>query len=231
MGKQNVDYKRSCSPAEYVSYIFNIVAAIGTVLAVVVALFKESISKIIWRPKIVPSLSNSEDGFDEKIIEDQQTPEALNYSSNVSFVNRGSSDAIQCELHVSKVMYAKNATHKFKEVRTKTANNIVLWGREKNVTIDIPVERKKETELFRIMPQNQMTTPDNNNRDESSYIIIHGFSLDPKNRSKGIWQIDYYLKYKLGNSVGFTVTISWDGSWKSRKSEMKDCLTIKLEKK
>lgn len=75
----------------------------GTVLAVIVALTKESIMKWLYAPSLTTSLIDS--GVTENISENQRVPEANSFECFASIDNNGSLAALGCKVYVSDIKY------------------------------------------------------------------------------------------------------------------------------
>lgn len=207
---------------DYYGIIINILYTIVTFLAVVVALWKESILRFFKHPQCTIELL--EGGLIENIDLEQQTPQADSYECILKIENKGNSVALGCEICISEILYAKKSSIEKKPIRN-------LYGDKKllgELPLDIPPRISKEINLFKIASPTNFGTPDTN-EPSNLKIDFNGIQEIPSNRSQnGFWEIRYYMNYKNGESLRFSLNIEWDGSWKNRKSEMKDVLKTKI---
>lgn len=83
-------------------YLFQIIGAIGTVMAVVVALSKEAIMKWLYSPSLEISLVDN--GVTENIPETQRVPVATSFECLACVDNKGSLAALGCRVYVSDII-------------------------------------------------------------------------------------------------------------------------------
>ena len=88
-------------------YFFSIIGSVGTCLAVIVALAKESILKWLYNPDITVSLVDN--GVSEIIPnENQKIPVASAFECQLLVENTGSIGAIGCKVFISELKHGKS---------------------------------------------------------------------------------------------------------------------------
>lgn len=204
----------------------------ATFAAVIVALFKDEIMKWFKRPNVDVSLVN-ENGFEENLDLNQKNPQAKAYICSLKLENIGNVEALQCQLFISEVRIRKNDKKLWNPLKSNKSQNVVKWGRDKAGSIDIPSSTSNKTELFRLAKNeiSSLPTTTTTKAKDKTIFLLHGFESMHKFQNGGDLEIDYYLKYKNGNTIKFTISVYWDGKWENRMTEMQNNLTIKLNNK
>ena len=209
---------------EYIDIFINIVVALASFLAVIVALFKESILRLLNHPKLDVQLL--EDGIVEDIDREQQTPKTDSYKCLLEVCNKGNVVAEAAEIVVEEVKYSKRGFSELEPLRGIRGKKKLLWN---SAAVELPPFIPKEVELFNIDCPNNYGTPNvSTGNSEKIKIKYNGLDLNVKQCQKGFWRIKYYIGYKNGSSIRFILSVEWDGTWKNRKTEMKDVLKVSL---
>ena len=206
-------------------YFFSIIGAIGTLLAVIVALAKEAIMKWLYSPDLKVSLID--DGITEVITnENQRVPEANAFECHVSIENNGSLAALGCKAFISELKHGKSRTN----LRTvkNLKNKQLRWI---SAEVDMPVGVPNKIKLFEIVNPNSIGTPQAGTNDQKSQITFNGCELKNSLSEKGVWEIDYFISCKNGDVSRFVATIEWNGEFKSRATDMMDILKVQIEEK
>lgn len=201
-------------------YLFTIFGALGTFLAVLVALAKESIMKWLYKPRL--SVVLEEDGISELLGQDQKVPEAIAYRCYVSIENNGSLAAMGCRVNISDI---KDLNGKKPKLIRNAIRKPLFWTAQR---VDIPVGIPTRLQLFEIKNPCSIGTPNATNTTVSPKIRFNGCTLNNNLRQKGKWLIDYYISYTNGDAFKFSVQIEWNGDFKSRATDMKEALDVKL---
>lgn len=212
---------------EYIGIFINILVAITSVLAIVVALFKESILKVLNHPQLEVQLL--EDGIVENIDREQQNPKTESYQCLLEVNNKGNIVAESTEIVVEEVKFSKRSFTELQSLRGLRGKKKLYWNPS---NVDLPPYIPKEIELFNIACPNNYGTPNvpSSESIDKLKIKFNGLDLKLRESKKGFWQIKYYINFKNGSSVRFILKVEWDGTWKNRKTEMKDVLKVNLEK-
>lgn len=212
-------------PWQLANYLFGIIGAIGTLLAVIVALAKEAIMKWLYSPDLRVSLVDN--GITEVIAnENQRVPEANSFECHVRIENNGSLAAIGCKAYVSEIRHGKSKSNlkTVKDLRNKQMRWI-------SAEVDIPVGIPSKIKLFEIVNPNSVGTPQGGVDNQKCQITFNGCELKNSQSEKGFWEIDYFVSCKNGDVSKFVATIDWNGEFKSRATDMIDVLKVQIEEK
>ncbi|MBR4583329.1 MAG: hypothetical protein IKO34_05895 [Bacteroidales bacterium] len=207
------------------NYLFNILGAIGTLLAVIVALAKEAIMKWLYSPDLQVTLADN--GIIEIIDENQKVPEASSFECHINIENNGSLAAFGCKAYISEIKYGKTK-EKAKAIKP-LKNEQMTWMSSSEV--DMPVGIPSKIKLFDIMNPNRLGTPQPEDNNQKPQISFNGCDLNNLQIHNGYWMVDYFISCKNGEASKFVVTIEWNGEFKSRATDMEDVLIVKIEKK
>lgn len=209
-------------------HVFSIIGSLGTVAAVVVALFKDEIMGSLFHPHIIVDRNDEGDGTGLIEIKDQNegTLKVKYYECCVRISNTGNRPTDECEVKLIGVRYSMS-NGKWKDIMKDTKH--VDWSYLEDVTTLLTDECKK-LPLFRIYPDNSEGTPDNRMK-SSKRIHLFGFAMENKFQRKGRWIFSYKICSSRKEYCTFDVDVNWSGTWCDRINEMKDEITIKLEQK
>jgi len=212
---------------EVIYYIATVLAAFGTVGAVVVALFKEKIMRLLNHPDIVLTMKD-EKCFAEDIDSEQQNPSSSQYRGLLKVDNKGNVPATGCEVFIEKVQYAKSRDKKLKDITDTGQKSKLMWDSPK---VDVPVNIPKQILLFKIDKPNAYGTPSEAGAPQNTpcHLQLNGIKLKDNCSEKGIWEVTYYINNNEIGHLRFKLSIDWNGEWKTRKTEMIDVLKVKFE--
>ena len=205
-------------------YVFQIIGAIGTVMAVIVALSKEAIMKWLYSPSLRIVLVDN--GISEIFPnENQRVPEASSFECYVNVENIGSIAAFGCKVHISDAKYGKS---KQNAKSIKSSYKQLFWTSQ---NVDIPIGIPSKIRLFEIINPNSVGTPTSSSEQNTKKpsINFNGCNLKKHQTEKGVWIFEYYISCKNGEAKKFKATIEWNGEFKSRDRDMADVLTVTIE--
>lgn len=206
-------------------YVFTIIGSIGTMTAVVVALYKEELMRWINSPDLEFSLNGS--GLVGN--NDSQVGVAPDYyECSIRITNKGTMIATGCKVFVHSLKYNKNSNRDRLKADNKVQNKKQLTWSSGNV--DIPVDIPSDIMLFQIMNPNQLGTPQSGNVNQNPKIVLNGYQLNKDKAEKGLWEIEYYITMKSGNVSKFLLNVDWDGTWSDNEEDMLDKVKIELKK-
>lgn len=206
-------------------YVFTIIGSIGTLSAVVVALYKEELMRWINSPDLEFSLI--ENGLVAN--KDSQVGVAPDYyECCIRISNKGTMIATGCKVFVHSLKYNKNGNRERLKADNRVQNKKQLTWTSGNV--DIPVDIPSDIMLFQIMNPNQLGTPQSGNAIQNPKIILNGYQLHKDKAEKGLWEIEYYITMKSGNVSKFLLIVDWDGVWSDNEEDMLDKVKIELKK-
>lgn len=205
-------------------YFFQILGGIGTCMAVVVALFKDSIKKFIWHPKFNFELLS--DGIIEVINHNANNPTADMYKGILRVTNVGNDSAKRCEIVIEKIEYAQRGSEIYDTIHDVVGRRKLDWGSD---SVIIPKGKYRDIDLYKItkatgLPQQGEAA------DPDSYLIeLTGPQIEDKYRKSGKLRINYCISYDEGSFHNFTLYVDGDGVWRGRKEELRRYINFKLE--
>lgn len=206
-------------------HAFSIIGSIGTLAAVIVALFKEELMRWINSPDLNFTLI----GNGLTANNDSQvgtTPDS--YECYIRITNQGSNLASGCKAFLQSIRYNKNNnTERLKPITNIQKKKQLQWT---SSSVDIPVDIPSEIMLFQILNPNQLGTPQGGNVSQKPQIVLNGCQLNKNCSEKGLWEIEYYITMGSGNVSKFMLTINWDGTWCDNEEDMLDKVKIQLKK-
>ena len=206
-------------------YAFTIIGSIGTLAAVIIALYKEELMRWINSPDLNFTLIGNGlvSNNDSQV---GSSPDS--YECSIRITNQGSNLASGCKAFIQTIRYNKNSNKE----RLKPINNIqkkkqLTWT---SSSVDIPVDIPSEILLFQILNPNQLGTPQAGSVSQNPQIMLNGCQLNKNNTEKGLWEIEYYITMRSGNVSKFMLSINWDGTWCDNEEDMLDKVKIQLKK-
>lgn len=205
---------------EYHANVISFFGALGTIMAVVVALFLNEIRSLFKKVRYEITLVSPE--IKEKASDVNGTLCSELYYNSIQFYNNGNISAQNCEL------YIEDAVCDTDGVRTPLSypNLPVKWGSD-NGMMYIPNNGKRILDVFKMTAPQGQSTPDGKGYSKESEYIIAG--LPSPQAKKGKYIITYCLYSSTAKPVRFKLSIDWDGKWEKRQSEMKNRLKLKLD--
>lgn len=222
----NIDYEKSCSAGEYYYYFISTIQAIGTVGAVIVALFMDTIKSYFRKPKLEiclhhkdlqEDLNNSTD-IDKK---------AKRYHHSIDIYNNGNINAENCEIHIENIQFTGLGMQQPVEIMQ---NEIILkWhGTVQSETTYIPAQGKKSFLLFEVFPPEELSIKGGRSQQKPPYIKIGDFQV-PDEYAGGKWDVAFCLYSPNIRPLKFNVVIDWDGKWENRQMEMKNKIKTTIQ--
>lgn len=206
-------------------YVFQIIGALGTVAAVIVALFKEAIMKWLYSPSLKVSLID--DGISENIPnETQRVPEATAFECFVQIENVGSLASLGCKINISDIKFGKTKSN-IKSIKTTNTKQL-RWS---SPAVDIPIGIPSKITLFEIINPDSIGTPSSTPNSQKALISFNGCELKKHHAEKGVWIIEYFISSKNGEAKLFEATVEWNGEFKSRATDMAEILKVQIEEK
>ena len=212
----------SYDPWQIAYYFFGICGSIGTCLAVVVALYKESFMKWLYSPKLEFSLVDK--GVTEILGEDKNVLFANSYECYLAIENTGSLAALGCKVLINEIRYSKSKskdTKIIKNIQRKPLNWIFS-------SVDIPVGIESKIKLFDIVNPNANGFPTEGEDKIPAKINLNGCLTELNKPKGGFWEIYYYVTCKNGDASKFCLTIEWNGEFKGRATEMLEILNTEI---
>lgn len=198
----------------------NAFSALGTILAVVVALFLEEIRGLFKKVDFQISLESSEALED---VEDfQGTKKAIKYHNSIHINNEGNINARNCELYLENASFSSNGCSTTLHVE----NEPIKWNKD-NDSVYIPFQGSKILSIFEFLAPQKQSTPDGQVDILPAKLKILGLAnIDTK---AGKWELTYCLNSINSKPTKFRYIIEWNGEWEERQKEMSNNLTMNLE--
>lgn len=195
--------------------IISIFAAFFTLMAVIVALFKDEIVGNFKNVDITiePLCYSVEEYLNE--TQGEGDPTVAKFYNQIVFKNNGNVNALDCELLVEKVSFRKKS-----DVHSHPVNiskkKVLLGGLDRTY---IPKNGgHREANLVEIMTSED---PDGNKKNQ---LLI---ADNPVASKAGIWTVEYCLNMSNGSIKHCQFEIEWDGVWHDHKNNMQ----IQIKKK
>lgn len=153
------------------------------------------------------------DYFTEDFFEDSvSVKQARRYIMNLSVINNGTIDAINCSLTVSSIKISKNG----KRTSLKINNKKLLWDNSEEKHRISPSLRATFTALILDSGSTMQNAKDaQKNEDDEPFIQI-GENRLSKDDCTGTMEILYHLTSDNMALHIINLSIKWDGTWESR---------------
>ena len=200
---------------------FAIFSATGTLLAVIVALFKEGISSLLFSPDFKievaqPTICVQKSQNNNSLIE--------KYFTKIRVYNSGTLDAKNCRIDITSIEYDKNRkANKKKKINPSSQiplslnNNLISKGDY----IEIPV--------FEVCNPSAAATPGDHQGIEKATIHFSGLELSKENSYCGLYIVRYRLSCDSGFSESFEISVDWAGEWSDDLDEMADKFEVSIK--
>lgn len=205
-----------------------IISSLITVLAMIVALFKEDIRGLFVRPKL--NLSKENNLKENTHQAGKNNIEAINYYYKILVHNVGNIPAKEVEIYLNHLKYKKNDSQIFKEIEVDGIP--LLWQNSESKQIMIPRNSKKSLTLFDILPPSEVSTPDqvpsNMSNQPKFKIGKNEYCVDGEISE---WIMSFSIYSDNAKPISIQLSIQWNGKWESRLTEMNEIFSTKEEVK
>lgn len=216
----DIDYSASkISQIEFVKIIISIIAAVLTLFAILVALFKERILSSINKPILSVELPTGKPIFEDvsrkMSVDRDEIIEAEKYISRLCVKNKGNVSATGVEFFLESLEFrALNSTI---EEKFETSGDSLKWNNQKE-TINIPPGSEKVINIIEVFAPIKTATPDSDNVKENAKIIVGNYETQRK-YSSGIWTATFTIYAQNHKHLNVRVKVEWKGKWKPRLTE------------
>ncbi len=213
---------------EFFYYTVTAIGVFATVLTVIVALFKDDLIGLFKRVKLDINLSGS-NKLQEDIEDNDGTKKASKYYSTAIIENSGNIHADNCELYIDRIVHISDSKSNILLSESKPLE----WAGKRD-RIYIPSQGKIPLHLFELLPAQKNSTPGaEDGKVENSHVklSLYGFSnIVVEEGVKGEWKCTYSIhSSSMQKPIKFEVTITWNGAWEDRLSEMSNNLEVVLD--
>lgn len=217
---------------DYYNLIIQGIAASVTLLAVIIALFREEIRR--WWEFVRIEYSVPEDKFEEVINPtignpsdgDSQPIEAEKYLCAIEVINSGTISAHSSEIILESASYKSNDSHTVQPL--EITGRPLKWGTSGDLQITIPPKGKKKVAIFELIPPNSVSSPGGEESVRAPQLNISGVNSKLYEVS-GVWSASYLIYSSNSKPRRFSIEIKWNGQWQRRLTEMRSCLTIDIK--
>lgn len=203
--------------ADWTLRIFEVVGSIG---AVIIALFKD---EILWLLKH-PELTTDADTVDFLSDDDAsgQNVVSSRYFKPIRVLNTGKTTAKNCRIIIDSIVYG--AKDKLVKNELLSSPQDVRWQISGNQKEDIAVACNRVFELFQILPERR--------EDKSKKIplvptklFIGGFEVKTEHNG-GEYIVTFKIESENLDPKVFKIKITWTGAWRNQKTEMEKLLVL-----
>lgn len=220
-------YKSSIKEDEaFMRITIVVLSSLVTVLAMIVALFKEDIRGIFIKPKLDLNKENKLNEVTQRT--GQNNVEAMSYHYTTFVHNTGNIPAKEVEVYLTSLKHKKNSEQNYKEIEIDSIP--LTWKNSESKQIMIPRNSRKSLILFQILPPSDVSTPDqpppNASNQSQIQIGTNKYSVDVENAE---WNVLFSIYADNAKPINIRLTISWNGKWESRLTEMNTQISVKEE--
>lgn len=224
----NISSERQYGIPDLIYFTSQLVVALATLLAVVVALFGDYIKSLIYGEKCDVCLVN--DSFIENLAQtvNSASPEAQHFDCLLRITNSGSREIVDCQILLKEVKFRREQGKKYKVLKSMDYKPL-YWSYRSVLKQDLVVGDKRTIPLYIIYPKDSCQTPDDSSSSPLRIRII-GCQLDNNYATKpGSWITSYVVQSSSKILCSFEVEVWWDGTWHNRISEMSSSVSAKLK--
>lgn len=211
-----------------ISYTFQILGVLASFAVVVVAIFSQDIKTWMYGEQCLVELNANV--FTEQLGDTQsiESPQAQYYEAIIKITNTGRVEIRDCMLYLRSLEFQQyGAPNSKPRSLTLDKDPIVLWRYPYQRSANLVMGDNHLYSILRILPNNNVQTPDNKKNISKRVRIFGCRALDGYDQ-KGIWTASYCVKSSTKIVATFTVKAEWDGSWKSRQNEMQNVTSLSL---
>jgi|GEM_PF-4165296 len=212
-------------------------AALFTLAAVIVALFKEGIISIVKyveleiEPRDVDFLFENLTRKEQSISNSSQlTPilqKAESYETFLVVKNYGNKIAEGCTIQVEEILFEGESFVNHENIDVSNGN-FLTWNSNSQKEISIYPNNKAIISVLKIVFIESNSTP-GNAQSKQAQLKIGDFSVND-DYTNGSWTVTFILCSKNSKIQRFKLKIRWNGDWHPRMIELKKILTIEKVK-
>ena len=189
-------------------WALRVLQVIGTLGAVIVALFKEWLYRKIYHPSFVVTPSTN-----DVLEEIDDCNNVSQYYSELHIKNDGSASASNCELYMSSLVYISSNG----SIRNTLLNvdNSILWNSTER-RIDIPKSFSQTVEWFKVI----RGIPQSGSNSAVPAQLIIGNKQINKQMHNGTFEVVFKVVSQGTDPKEVKLRLSWDGRWQDHKAQM-----------
>lgn len=218
--------------SDYLKLLISVLSAFITLIAMLLALFKDDIRNLWNRAKlnIDEKIETSEikNILYEASSDSNEIIKALKYTSYINIINIGNIPSNGTEIYLEKLLYFEHNNNNI-EQNIEFTSTALKWNGDDINIINIPPGGKKKIILTEIKCPEKLSTPDSANTNLPNEFLIGDIRIDNK-KSRGKWIGTFCIYSQNHKKTTFEIEIKWNGIWKNRLSELRSNYEIKLKK-
>lgn len=217
---------------DYYTRLVSVVGALATILATLVALFKEDIRRLyefallnvdFKHPDVISEILDSSNSGESDNLSSSLA--AKKYELVISVCNKGKLAARGCQIYLEHLSYKTTSYPQPKECLT--SGQPLQWIGKTELTTIIPSTAKTFVSIIEIhSPQSEIVTAEKKHTNPKPQIKIAGVDINSQDLNTKYF-CTFMLYSENANPVQFKLEIDWNGKWEHRLSEMKNCIKIK----
>ena len=201
-------------------WTLRILEALGAIGAVVIALFKDELLRLLKHPELKTDIDavdflSDDDASGQNVVSSR-------YFKPIRVMNAGKTTAKNCRVVIDSIVYRAN--DKLVKNELLSSPQDVRWLISGNQKEDIAVACNRVFELFQILPERQ--------EDKSKNIplvptklLIGGFEVKPEHNG-GEYIVTFKIESENLDPKVFKIKIIWTGAWHNQKAEMEKLLVL-----
>lgn len=196
-------------------WFLRILEVIGTLSAVIVALFKEWFYKRFYHPTFVFRCGTLSETYDNNNNVNQ-------YSSLLQITNNGSASADNCELYISRLEFSSTSNDLH---NTIISTDTALRWEDNERHVDIAQNCTKTYEWFKLVK----SIPAINNTAAIPNKLFIGNKEIPSNMNNGRFDVTFKIVCQGNAPKEVRLQLSWNGQWQEHMSQMNACLQSHID--
>lgn len=207
---------------QFYDLVIKIIAAILTLSAVIVALFKESLISA-FRYVDLKIENRDHECIHEVINPAADPPVAESYETILKVSNIGNILAERCSIKVTDIKFKNNP-----DIETSIdvyESTPIVWNNQKE-EIDIHSENYNSVTAITLSTDENLTVP-GQNQGQNAKLIIGGIPI-PNENTNGKFEVTFELQCSNHKVIKFKLFVAWNGEWRSRSSDIKGCYSVKI---
>ena len=201
----------------FADWLLRIVEVLGLALAVVVALFKEDLTKLWHQPKLEIHMDSNE------IMEERGECDVDKYYAKFRLQNLGAAISQDTELFLSQIRYV-NHNGIGRSIWDEDIN--MLWNNGER-RLDIPVKGNKVFEWLQLLPLKRISDSVHGDTLRPMSMILGGMSIPPD-----CYDGTFNIKFRVSGSniepIEITIRLVWDGQWQNSQSKLLEHLNFEM---
>lgn len=200
-------------------WTLRITQTVATLLAVVVAIYKEDIQRKLFRP--IVNLDTSNTSFAENTTTNSGRTTAISYSAKMTLRNNGKHCASNMSIIIERIIYKR-------EMQSQTPQDIItdsfnLLSDSGDESIRLPIYDEISIKWFEIFGPHEEII--NGRRYSAPMTFAIGSFQIPQMYHNGIIEVVVKIKYDDSKPQRRTIRLEWNGEWKERHMEMSRILS------